>query len=596
MNAADLQEMLELLRESGTDNYRIEAKAAQYELPENIDSTLSAFGNMPEGGIILLGIAENGGSFDVTGVWDANKAQSALGNKARQVIYPPLQLGAVEAITIEGKQVVTCIVPPQPADFKPFRVGEYGHSFTRSADGDYQLSRQEEQFLEETAHRQVHDRSPVPEADVTRDLDPDLVSQYIERQTKASPRLAAASKEEQLLRTNVVANDAGEPTVAAVYALGIHPQQFFPHLAIKAHVKPRKSAVNGLRLIDQQQFGGPVPDLLDRSLEWVQKHLMSAVVFEDGHGRDLPELPAVAIRELIANALVHRDLSAASTGTYSQIVKEPTKLTIVNPGGLWGITESQLGFTGPHARNPVLYDMCAAIRASDNKRVIEGHATGIPAVRQALREAFLPEPFFKDSVVSFTSILTSSSLLSNEQLEWLAHLPGAGTLSVAQKHALVTMRGGQEVTNASYRAAFPMDSVKARSELQELVEFGLAGVRGSGRGTAYVLNEKKTENKSIQQPIPLPSLPDTTGTKPDVKDPHRRYISKEDKMAKVRQAIQASGSALSKEELIISTGLTQGQLSPTITHMLETEELHTTKSPLRARNQRYFLGPKDSEA
>lgn len=59
-------------------------------------------------------------------------------------------------------------------------------------------------------------------------------------------------------------------------------------------------------------------------------------------------------------------------------------------------------------------------------RIIEAHATGIPTVRHMLDDALLPAPYFKDKVVDFQAILSSSSLLSASELSWLpcvmAHL------------------------------------------------------------------------------------------------------------------------------------------------------------------------------
>lgn len=123
MSENSVREYVEKLRDIGNDTYRIEAKDASGGLPQSISETLSAFGNMPEGGVILLGVAEDGGTFPVTGIADPKTMESQLANKARQKIVPPLQLGAIETATIEGKTVLQCVVPPQPSDRKPFRVG-----------------------------------------------------------------------------------------------------------------------------------------------------------------------------------------------------------------------------------------------------------------------------------------------------------------------------------------------------------------------------------------------------------------------------------------------------------------------------------------
>lgn len=536
MSELDLAALIDLLLSVGTDTWNIEAKDASGGLPNSLDETLCAFANMPDGGVIVLGLAEEDGQMRVRGVTNAKDLAAGLGTKARDRIHPPVQLGAVQIANIEGKQVVGCVVPPQPPERRPFRIGVNGPAFTRSSDGDHELSREEELYLTSQRSQPVHDRQPVEGADVDRDLVPELLEQYLDAQRRSSRRLQGMNRDELLVRTNVVDHSSGLPTVAAVYAMGLHPQQFLPHTAVKAHARGEGTG-NGLRLIDHAEFTGPVPDLLDSAESWARKHLMRGVAFHDGHGFDAPEIPPVALREVIANALVHRDLSVASFGSYPMLIKVPMKIIVESPGGLWGLTERELGKTSPRAKNAVLYRMCSAITTEDGKRVIEGHATGIPEVRRSLRDAFLPAPYFKDEVIKFKVVLTSSSVLSEDDKAWLSEQPGANVMSVAQKHALVAMRHGAELTNSSYRNEFPMDSAQARDELQELVRFGLAEKVGTGRGTAY------RQIGSGQAELPVLA--------PEETEPNEQ---------RVLDALKRAGRPLSRREIVQSTGLSESQV------------------------------------
>lgn len=336
MHSIDIPELVNTLIDTGTDTWNIEAKDARGGLPNTIDETLCAFANMPEGGIIVLGVFETPEGMDITGVHNPAELIQGLANKARERIVPPVQLGASEWTTIDGYDVVACIVPPQPSDQRPFRVGKHGPAFTRSRDGDHQLSEQEELYLISQRTQPAHDRQPVAGADAEADLVPELLEQYLSAQRRESPRLRLMGRDELLIRTNVVDHATGLPTVAAVYAMGIHPQQFLPHTTIKAHAVPDPKVRDTVRLADWAEFSGPVPDLLDSAIDWVHKHLMHGVSFAGGHGYSTSEVPMVAVREILANALVHRDLSAASFGSYPMLIKEPTKLIVTNPGGLWG--------------------------------------------------------------------------------------------------------------------------------------------------------------------------------------------------------------------------------------------------------------------
>lgn len=584
MSETAIKTTINTLRDIGNDTYKIEAKDASHGLPKSIDETLSAFGNMPEGGVILLGVAEEDGSFPVTGISSPKTVESQLANKARQKIVPPLHLGAIETATVDGKTVLQCIVPPQPSDRKPFRVGKGGPAYIRSGDGDYELDPNEEQLLVSQRGVPKHDRAPVEGASVERDLDPDLLEQYLEQERSQSRRLAQLPREEQLIRTNVVAPDTGEPTVAAIYALGIHPQQFLP-LNVKAHVTRGPHDPRAMRMRDREEFTGPVPDLLEAVVEWVTDHLQTTTVFTDGHGKDVPELPTLAIREIVANALVHRDLSPASMLAYTQVVKHSDKLIVVNPGGLWGLTESELGNTGPRARNPVLYRMCTAVKTPKGHRVIEASATGIPAVREALHDAFLPAPYFKDRVIDFQAILTSSTMLSEVDLAWATNLPGGEVFSTAQRHALIRMRNGETLTNASYRQEFPMDSTQARAELQQLVEYGLATALGQAGGTVYSFLPEETSAPKA----PEPATPTSSQSR------SRAYLRSGEKIDLIRKALHHAGQPLSKREIAEHTGMSYGQITPTLKTMEQQGIITFTEKHWNAKNQRYAISGEQDE-
>lgn len=119
MSELDLAALIDLLLSIGTDTWNIEAKDASGGLPTSLDETLSAFANMPDGGAIVLGLAEEDGQMRVRGVANAKDLAAGLGTKARERIHPPVQLGAVQIATIDGKQVVGCVIPPQPPERRP---------------------------------------------------------------------------------------------------------------------------------------------------------------------------------------------------------------------------------------------------------------------------------------------------------------------------------------------------------------------------------------------------------------------------------------------------------------------------------------------
>ena len=57
---------------------------------------------------------------------------------------------------------------------------------------------------------------------------------------------------------------------------------------------------------------------------------------QTGRRSDKPEYPVVAVRELILNALVHRDYSTHTDYTPVTIRMSSNRIEIENPGGLYG--------------------------------------------------------------------------------------------------------------------------------------------------------------------------------------------------------------------------------------------------------------------
>ncbi len=186
-----------------------------------------------------------------------------------------------------------------------------------------------------------------------------------------------------------------------------------------------------------------------------------------------------AVREIVANALVHRNLDAITDSKRVEIRLLLDRPVITSPGGLWGVSESQLGRPGAKsAVNPVLYDVCKFVSMPDASRVIEGEGGGIREAIEALRSAGLRPPRFVDTGVQFTTIISRHTLITEEDLTWLADVTDGMDLAGEQRAILVSIRHGGIWTNSRVRQEFePMDSVAARRMLQQLVDTGLASGR-----------------------------------------------------------------------------------------------------------------------
>lgn len=403
--------------------------------------------------------------------------------------------------------------------------------------------------------RPRYDAAPVPETDRTF-LDQALVARFLESVRTGSPRLKDAS-DEQVLRAKRVIEPSGDRlTMAGLYALGDYPQQFAPTLSLTAvaHTSPDSSVRNA----DRQEFDGPLPVLLEDAAAWVRRNTRTRVRFgADGHGFDEDELPLVAVRELIANALVHRALGPHASSKDVQLHLYNDRLVITNPGGLWGLTTSQIGLTGEKsAVNEYLYEVCKHVRTSRANRVIEGEGGGLREVHASLRRAGMRPAEFHDNSVRFTVILSRQALISEEDLVWLSELPANRELTDLQRQLLVAMRHGQEWTNQLVRSEFaPLDSTEAQTALQGLAIYGLAVVGSGDRGVTYVI---APEHRALVEARPEAL----------VESQDRRPLKVVSKNAP-RVADTLESGPLSMEQIAEAAELTRAQVQYAVNAMLE---------------------------
>jgi ATP-dependent DNA helicase RecG len=412
-----VDDLVERLRRGGGDTTEIEVKSALGGLPTTLGESMCGLANLPGGGWILLGLDEVAG-FVPVGLSDVAALKQGLGHRARDCV-PPVVLDITEESFDGSPVVVARVAECDPAD-KPCRINNQG--WTRSWDGDYRMSSLEEQAFLRQRQAPTCDRRPVDGAGTT-DLDEHLTMVWTSTVRQFDPHgLGRFDDEEILVRGGALTTD-GVPTAAGLLTLGRHPQQFFPRYVVNLAVTSepgRGPGTGGLRAQQLTTLSGPIPLVLEGALRWARGVFTHSIVQgPDGNVRDVWQYPLDAVRELVANALVHRDLDLWSEGMAVEVRLTPDRFVVTNPGGLYGITVDRLGREGTtSARNARLVELCRYARTDDGARVVETLATGIPRVLASLAAAGLPPATFSDTGLRFTVVLrpaTGSSSLTRSQ-------------------------------------------------------------------------------------------------------------------------------------------------------------------------------------
>jgi predicted HTH transcriptional regulator len=147
-----------------------------------------------------------------------------------------------------------------------------------------------------------------------------------------------------------------------------------------------------------------------------------------------PLYPVIAIRELIANALIHQDMTVTGAGPLLELFSD--RLEITNPGAPLVPPERFLDFP-PRSRNEAL---AALMR---RMRLCEEQGTGIDKVIKAVELHQLPPPDFRSDGGFVRTVLYAPRKF--------AEMSPQERVRACYQHAALRYVSGQKMTNASLR-------------------------------------------------------------------------------------------------------------------------------------------------
>ncbi len=412
----ELVEMVNKISQTRTESNYLEIKAARDGCPKLFD-TLSSFSNQYGGGVIVFGVDEQNG-FEVCGVYDPADLQKKIMEQAVQM-EPELRPLCTVAV-VNGKTVVSAEIQEIDNELKPCfykGAGRLKGSYVRVGDGDRrrqdaaavatQLAARTpptkgnrhmteyEVYSYEAFRKKIQDELRIAERAELSDIDTDAHTEYLIAMRKKKPNLADLTND-KINSLQGFAIDK-KPTLTGVMLFSPYPQGFFPQLCVTAvSIQGTEMGADnavGERFIDNARIDGNVVNMLDETLKFVRKNMKTATCIDPQTGKraDRTEYPVIAVRELILNALVHRDYSNHTDFTPITVKMFSDRIEIENPGGLYGrMTLDRLGKVAADTRNPFLANAIEVIDVTENRY------SGIPTVYSAMKNVGLPEPKFEN--------------------------------------------------------------------------------------------------------------------------------------------------------------------------------------------------------
>lgn len=400
MTKEELLGLIDKVTTSRAEFQNIELKAAKKGCPEKLYDSLSSFSNNDDGGVIIFGIDESAG-FEKCGVYNLQDIQQKITEQCNEMtpkVRPLLSYVQID----DDNYIVSAEIPSIDIADRPCFYSGKGRlkgSYVRVGTNDEPMTEYEVYSYEAYRKKYQDDIRPISRA--TDDLmNLKAIDDYIKLRSENKPQFSLINEEKIRELTSIKIN--GEYTLASTLLFGLYPQAFFPQLCIIATVLPGDEVgelgENQERFSDNLRIEGTIKDMLAEAISFVRKNTKVKTIIDSqtGERKDKSDYPITAVREVILNALVHRDYSIHTEGMPIQLQIFPDRLVVTNPGGLYGrIRLSQLGEKQADTRNPVL------ATALETMKVTENRYSGIPTIRREMREAGLPMPQFENKRDSF---------------------------------------------------------------------------------------------------------------------------------------------------------------------------------------------------
>lgn len=439
-------------------------KGERIEFKQNVPQrdalgrVLCSFANAG-GGTVVIGVTDHG---RVMGIDDARSVAHALLRDAATMLSPSLSV-SVNVVELKGKGILLVDVP-EGLD-KPYTFGR--QVYVRHGDRSELAEVSELRELLSSAPRfgvrwERRLAGGIAETDLDQKEVDRLLASAEDKFGYSFPR--GVGRTVQLEVLNLASH--GQLHNGAVVLLGQHPEQPFPQTRVRAICFGDEAERH---VVDNMVFEGCAFKLVEEVFRFVHSNLQvsSEITGARLDRGDETDVPMVALREALLNAVQHRDYEAYDGSVIVKIT--PAGISIWNPGSLpEGMTVGEL--TLVHYSRPRNPDIAHAFFL---RGLVERIGSGTSRILTAMRDAGLPDA--KWQVVSGgLEIMLFRSRTGREANE-------------RQRAALDSLVEGDTISPAEYRERFASDvsDRQARSDLNELVRRGLLARRGAGKSTRY---------------------------------------------------------------------------------------------------------------
>ncbi|RYE48396.1 MAG: hypothetical protein EOP24_06000 [Hyphomicrobiales bacterium] len=421
---------------------------------------LMAFGNHANGGTLVFGIDDDG---TATGLDAENvaKVTNTLANLGRDAVEPPLAIDHT-VVTFMDVPVLLVHVPEQATKPVHRRGQSIEQTWIRSGGTTRKASRQEvgSMLMNSSTPRweELRASALVDLPEVQRLLDLEVIATLLQR-----PLPNAAEDLSRWLHAEGITVPDGRGYYITNFGAVAAARNLtdFPDLERKRIRVIRYRGTNKVDTIDELPGRRGYAVGFEGLIGHLKKVLPHSEVIQQSLRTEVAMYPELALRELIANALIHQDFTVTGAGPMVEIYDD--RIEVTNPGTLLpGKKPDRLIGTTPESRNEKL---ASSFR---RYRICEERGTGFQKIVRTIELFGLPPLVLAPQENAFRVTISAPRKFTSMSIP--------ERIEACYQHAALQYLSSQTLTNTTLRERFKL-SERHRNQITNLIIDALAAGR-----------------------------------------------------------------------------------------------------------------------
>lgn len=427
-------------------------KASISDNKDRLAEHLAAFANRRGGGTLAFGVA-NDGSLNSVVQSDVEGIVSKLANLGRDALEPAIVIDHT-VVAFHGVNILLVHVPEQPVKPVHRRGKSIEETWVRSGGTTRKASRQDvgSLLLNSATPKWEEQRASdlLSIEAIEKMLDLPAIGALLERPLpRQEPHFT-----EWLIDEGIVIPDGRGFYISNFGAVAAAMSfEDFPSLERKRIRLIRYRGTNKVDTIDEIDGKRGYAVGFEGLIAHLNRVLPHSEVIQQSLRTNVAMYPEIALRELIANALIHQDFTVTGAGPTVEIYDD--RIEITNPGTLLpGKKPDRLIGTTPESRNEKL---ASAFR---RYRICEERGTGFQKIVSSIELFGLPPLKLMPQENAFRIALGAPRKF--------ADMSSAERVEACYQHAVLQCISSQTLTNTTLRKRFQLHD-KNRNQVTNLI-------------------------------------------------------------------------------------------------------------------------------